>query len=355
MKILITAPSLDTSKNVSGISTVVNNVVKNSQYSFKHFMVGKEDNEKSGIGWILKQFGLVFKFPFAIRNCNIIHINTALNPLSIVRDFTFVLIARLFRKKVLLHLHGGKYLMENCKNILLNQIIKLMIKQSSYIVVLSKLEKEIIQNKYKIENIAFLVNSIPVEELHFSRNKKSSGEPIIITFLGRIHESKGVDDIVAAMAKLITLDKNFIFNLYGTGPLEDFMVENLSKTLGDRFYFYGIVGGEAKWTALEKSDVFLLPSRYGEGLPMAMLEAMAVGNVVVVTDDASITFAVENNVNGIIVDKYNPDDIAQKLLELILDRDRLHTLAGNAIQTIQKKFNLQNYIKQLESIYGAIS
>lgn len=149
-------------------------------------------------------------------------------------------------------------------------------------------------------------------------------------------------------------DQNFTFTLYGAGPLESYMVDNLNRILGNRFVFKGVAGGRDKWAALVKSDIFLLPSRYGEGLPMAMLEAMAVGNVVLVTDDASITYAVENNINGLIVEKYNPADIAEKLHMLLNNPDLLHKLSENAIKTVDQKFNLKHYIEQLESIYGSI-
>lgn len=183
MNILITAPSLDTSRNVSGISSVVMNIVKYSNYKFVHFLVGKEDNEKSDLRWLLKQFGLIFKFPIAARHCKIIHLNTALNPLSVVRDYSFLVLAKILRKKVLLHLHGGKYLMTECNNFLLNAVITSLLKRSDYIIVLSQLEKEKITSTYPVNKITFLVNSIAVNELSFSRSDLIKNEMPAIIFL----------------------------------------------------------------------------------------------------------------------------------------------------------------------------
>jgi glycosyltransferase involved in cell wall biosynthesis len=354
MKVLITAPSLDTTNNVSGISSVVNNIINHSSCTFKHFLVGRKDNEKAGFNWILKQIVLIFKFPFSLKGIDIVHINTALNPLSIFRDFTFVFIAKIFFKKVLLHLHGGKYLMEDCKNLFVAMFIKLNVKLSNYILVLSPIEETRIKSLFPQKRVSFLVNAIPEEKIAAHSEQKQFNMPLHLTFLGRIHESKGVEDIVSAMQILTDSGiVDFNFSLYGKGPQADFMIENLKKILGNRFEFKGVVGGEDKWTALKNSDIFLLPSRYGEGLPMAMLEAMAVGNIIITTDDASITYAVKDKINGFIVKKQNPIEIAELIRHLITNSNTLKLISENAVNTILMDFNIKNYICQLENIYSS--
>ena len=51
MKILITAPSLDENENVSGISTLVRNIIKYDRNEFFHFEAGRKDGEATGEGW----------------------------------------------------------------------------------------------------------------------------------------------------------------------------------------------------------------------------------------------------------------------------------------------------------------
>lgn len=354
MNILITAPSLDTSKNVSGISSVVYHIVQNSTHHFVHFQVGRKDNEKAGILWLLKQVWLVLSFPFHLRNIHIVHVNTALNPLSIFRDSFFVFLGRLFGKKVILHLHGGYYLMNDSRNIIIRSFINSMIGSANFLLVLSALEEKRMISKYPDKPIAFLVNSIPEEYISFNHNPKPLAQPLVITFLGRIHASKGVEDLVEAISILSSYRLDFSFHLYGSGPMKDYMVNELEAILGPKFSFKGVVGGIDKWKALDETDIFVLPSRHGEGLPMAMLEAMARGCVVMVTNDASITYAVEDNVNGFIISKYNPSDIAKKLNHLLDNRQALPSVTIKASETIRNKFNLKTYIKNLENIYGSI-
>ncbi len=67
MKVLITAPSLEESENVSGISSVVRQIIANADADFFHFTAGRKDGEKAGIGWVSKQVVLVPKLLHEIK------------------------------------------------------------------------------------------------------------------------------------------------------------------------------------------------------------------------------------------------------------------------------------------------
>ncbi len=97
MKVLITAPSLDEKINVSGISTLVRQIVESGAADFRHFQAGRQDGEKSGIRWLVQQMLLIPRFRRTMRRekVDIVHINTALVPLSIVRDAALVFAARI--------------------------------------------------------------------------------------------------------------------------------------------------------------------------------------------------------------------------------------------------------------------
>ena len=353
MKILITAPSLDEKQNVSGISTVVRQIIKGSREIFYHFQAGRRDDEKSNLGWFLKQTLLPVRFFQTIRRekIDVAHINTALNPLSIVRDFALVKAARGAGRPVLLHIHGGRFLAENFQSNRLAHLAEKMLRSSDAIVVLSELEKNIVENRWKNLTVRVLENAVALDKAQ--KPERNSNEKTII-FLGRFHESKGLSEIVKACRTLREENFDFCLTAYGAGELKDFFVGEMTKTLGDKFYYGGVIADAEKWRALARADVFLLPSRYGEGLPMAMLEAMAAGCTVVVSEMASTGAAVKNGVNGFLIEPRNVSQLTQRLKSILSNQIDLETIGRNARETVEKKFDLSGYIKKLERIYKEI-
>jgi len=352
LNILITAPSLDTKNNVSGVSSVVNNILVTTELNYIHFEVGKQDKEKRGLKWILKQFYLpISLFIVFLKNkTDLFHLNAPLNKLSIIRDFTLLVVAKIFRKKTILHFHGGEFLIKIPENKVLFNFLKLYFRLGDKIITLSSYEKELVNKNYGIslEKIVPLENCvIPLENI-----KKEKKEKVRIIFLGRIVESKGINEIIVSMKKLYDYREDFEFFLYGTGPLENKIVDELNTYMPDSFKFKGIISGENKDEALIKSDIFILPSLHGEGLPIALLEAMNTENICIVTDDGSMATVITSNENGFIIEKGNSNDLFDKLntsINLIISDDR--RISKCAKNTILEKYNSSIYSKKLKEIY----
>ena len=354
MKILITAPSLDENKNVSGISTLVRQIIKHGQSHFYHFEAGRRDGDKIDARWIFSQVTLVPRFLSAMRRekIDVVHINTALVPLSIMRDAALVAAARMAKRPILLHPNGGRFLMEDFNNRALAQITEKMFRGADKILVLSELEKQSLQNRWKNLDIDILPNAIGIDEVPDIERPKTNEKTII--FLGRLHESKGLHEIIETCRILKNENFQFNFRCFGAGALKDFFVAEMSKILGDDFFYGGVIAGAEKWKELAESDIFLLPSRYGEGLPLAILEAMAAECVVIAADVASVRAVIKDGENGLMVEPYNTSQIIEKLKFLLSDRADWKKLQRNARKTVEEKFAIGDYVKKLEKIYTEI-
>ena len=355
MKVLITAPSLDESANVSGISTLARQIISGGAADFYHFRAGKKDGEKTGGEWLLQQILLVPRFLQTIRRerIDIVHLNTALVPLSIGRDFALASAARIARRPILLHLHGGRFLMNKFESRALALMTEKMFRLASVIVVLSEHEKASLTRRWRNLDARILPNAVALTEI--PPIERALKEEKTIVFLGRLHESKGLHEIVEACRVLKNEGFDFQFKCFGAGALEDFFVGEMSRILGDKFYFGGIVAGAEKWRQLASCDIFLLPSRYGEGLPMAMLEAMAAGCTVVTSEMASVGAVVQNGVNGFTVEPGNVAQLVDTLKMILADEIDAKIIGETAKETIAAKFNLRVYIEKLEKIYADIA
>ncbi len=352
MQILITAPSLDTSQNVSGISTIVNTIIDNNFTNvYFHYLLGRADNSVSKIDWLCLQVKQLLYFPVYVRKnkIEIVHQNLPFDPKGLLREFIINLWCYLLHTPVVLHVHGGEFLMKNKIPFLFTLLAKFLFTSSKEVLVLSELEKEALSINFNFKKAKILSNSID-SSMYKTTKPTEDTDKMTLLFLGRIHESKGVEDICEALV-LLREKMQFRLLLCGTGPLKDYMIQKCQHLLNDDFEYRGIVSGADKLKVIQESDIFLLPSRYGEGLPMAMLETMAAGVVPCVTDDASMKYVVHHKQNGIRVDKRNPKDMYEKLYQICTNKELYRSVSQAASLTIQKEYDIKEYVKKLNFIY----
>lgn len=144
---------------------------------------------------------------------------------------------------------------------------------------------------------------LPERGRYKARFPKLEGKTIFL-FLGRIDiRQKAVDLIVEAFATLAKSTPEAM--LVMAGPSEggdaDIIKEQIQRLgIADKVVFTGLVRGSEKKELLRDSDVFLMPSRY-EGLSIALLEALASGLPVILSDRAGLHKKVEVSGSGVVV------------------------------------------------------
>lgn len=352
MHILIVAPSLDPSKNVSGISAVTNFIIKNNkEFLYTNFIQGKSDNER----------GLFFRITRIIRNykkwCKelnitdeqIIHFNFPLDAFSIIRDFFFLRKAHELNRKMVIHLHGGLYLFKENKPFLIKILLNKIFSWDYPLIVLSNKEKEQIKQTYPSKHIFVLPNSIDLCSASlFCRN--DFHKRLDILYMGRIEPNKGMDYIYKAMKTLLNENEDFVLHFAGKEQGNSGYVEDFSLLLGDRFVYEGVVTGEKKDCLLKKCNVFLLPSFY-EGLPISLLECMSFGMIPVTSNVGSIDEFVENEKTGLFVKIKDADSIAFALKKISKDPISREKMSKGAREKIFNTLNPQEYISKLNKIY----
>jgi len=352
MNIIITSPSLNPQNNVSGISSIMKLLVDNNHaHHYTIFVIGKKDNQKRRLKWLLKTASIPLRLLALLRKqkTDIIHFNIGFEPPSLIRDIAPFLTARLLGRKVVLHIHGGRFMTAPAHG-LLKKIIHLMLRYTSSIIVLSEAEKTFLctlnpkLNKKKIYSLPNVVDLPHLEPESLDRKKK----PLHIIYLGRIDRKKGLGEIAEALNALSTQDVDFHFSLCGVGPDEEWFDQQLAPTTQTKVEKKGLIYGADKDKVLRQADLFLMPSHF-EGLPMALLETMAYGIVPIVTPVGSIPQVVKNGQNGYLI--ANKNEIVKALVTMHKDREHLHRLSLKAKETIENEFSLDLYIARINQIY----
>ena len=175
----------------------------------------------------------------------------------------------------------------------------------------------------------------------------------VIVFVGRLVQGKGLPALLEAFTSLRILEPKTSLLIVGDGPLlNDLRARAAAHGLGNSVIFTGQLADDAVAEALRCSDIFTLPSR-AEGIPVALLEAMATGLPSVVSDIAG-TEIVVHGVHGLRVVLENGACLADALNRLIADRDlRIH-MGGAALEAYRSTFTPDRVAQSYEVMYGNI-
>lgn len=353
MNIIITAPSLDHHQNVSGISSIAKFIIeKNPTHQYIHFQIGKRDNDGRGFSRILNIISSYFKwFLVLIKTKNkLVHFNLPLDAKSVIRDCPLVILTRLLGVKMIIHIHGGAYILNPDIPGWAKFLIKHAVSGNNPKIVLGEVEKEFLKSVFHCRNVYVLPNSLNLDDA--SLFERSPEEQLKFLFLGRISKEKGLEYIYHAF-KALKENHNYTPDFFMAGKGED-QAEYISKfgnLLKENFHFEGVVFGQAKTDLLKKCNVFLLPSFF-EGLPISLLEAMSFSQIPIITKVGSIKYVVEDKKNGLFVAIKNSTDIVNSILEIKGDPQWQFKCSTAAKETVFTEFNPTNYIIKLNLIYS---
>jgi glycosyltransferase involved in cell wall biosynthesis len=351
MKVLITSPSLDENENVSGISTMISNVITSGSEEFVHYVAGRKDGDGFGLKWLVTQVKLPFAFRRAVAAAkpDVLHINTSLEPRAIIRDL--VLAKSSGGRPLVMHVHGGRFVQQEFPNAVLASLATTLLKSADRVIVLSDFEAETLQSRINGLNVSVLPNAVATR--NFPDGERPWGEKTIV-YLGRLDEAKGLSEMVEAARLLSAQGFKFKFACYGTGNDRDEFIRRMTNVLGERFHYGGVIAGDEKIRALMAADVFLMPSRF-EGLSLALLESMAAGCIPIVSNRGSMPSVVEDGRNGFLVDPGDITQIVGKLKFLLSEGEKgWDDLRTNARRTIREKYDTEDYSKKLSDIYREV-
>lgn len=354
MQVIIVSPSLDPTKNVSGVSSVTRFIIENNlSHDYVHFELGRKDDEKGGfyrIGSIIRSYRgwkhLLNKYPDAI-----VHYNFPLEKPSIIRDTPFMHAALKNGNKMVVHIHGGAFLTSESIPFPFRQILNHVFSWHVPFITLSEKEAETIRNRFRAKTVVSLPNCIDLRDAKLFERKYNKNLPLTLGYLGRIAQTKGMEYLLKACVLLKKRNIPFCLKLAGTEEVEGQFLPQFNKVLGNQFRYCGCVSGETKNDFLRSLDLLVMPTFF-EGLPMSLLECMSYGVVPVITPVGSIPSVVADRQNGMFVKIKDSETIVDAISYLHAHRDKLEQMSKSSRDYIYEHFNPQTYIDNLNNIYN---
>ena len=104
---------------------------------------------------------------------------------------------------------------------------------------------------------------------------------------------------------------------------------------------------------LSATDIFCLPSLQ-QGLGVVMLEAMALGRPVIASGVGGVVSVIEDNVTGLIVPPSDSRSLADRIMELLNDRERARTIAAAGQQLVRDRFNETRMLDEFIKVYREV-
>jgi glycosyltransferase involved in cell wall biosynthesis len=179
----------------------------------------------------------------------------------------------------------------------------------------------------------------------------SSDVPVIGT-IGRLTFQKGQKYLIEAVLKIKEKFPKIMFLIVGDGPMKD-ELQNYAKALGLNEHVI-FTGSRRDVTALLAAmDIFVLPSLW-EGLPNALLEAMASGKSIIATDIPPVREAINSEKEGILVPARNSSAIASSIEFLLVNKTFSVTLGNNARKKAHLDFNITTTVDKYTNLYEDI-
>lgn len=177
--------------------------------------------------------------------------------------------------------------------------------------------------------------------------------PLNFLFIGRLLKEKGIHEFVSA-AKIVKEEyPETTFTVLGsidTSNLGALKQSELDDLISSRVVNYpGHVDNVKDWIA--STDVFVLPS-YREGVPRSTQEAMAIGRAVITTDVPGCRETVLDGVNGFLVEKWNPQALAEKMIYFIENPEQVAKMGHESYKIAQEKFDADKVNKRLINMLG---
>lgn len=174
-----------------------------------------------------------------------------------------------------------------------------------------------------------------------------------LLYAGRLSPDKGVDTAIKAMAKVVFEQgqRGVKLALAGSGSTDyENDLRRLVNQAGLRDYaeFLGWVPPEEMPTLLGEFDVLLVPSIWAEPFARVVLEGMIAGLVVVATPTGGTPEIVLDGQNGLLFTPGDPDDLARKITQLVVDPATRRKLARSGQLTIRERFTMPRMIDEIE-------
>lgn len=354
--VLLLGPSREA---ISGVSTHVNALVDSplaACYTLEHFQVGSEGRRENAFSKLMRLFFSPLGLMLAILrfDASVVHINTSLNAKAFWRDLVYLVVSKLCGTQVVVQVHGGA-LRRFAAHPLMAAVVRAAMRLPDRVVVLSRAELASFRDIAPAAPVEVIANGIDCAAYRkYNRVAADPAAPLRLAYIGRLAPGKGLRETIEGLAAARNSGVEARLTIAGTGP-EEPRLRRWARDAGveDAVTFAGPAHGEQKARLLSQSDALVLAS-YSEGLPYALLEAMAAGVVPIVTPVGGVPDVFTEGEHGFFVAPRSSAAIAEAIAKLARERRLLARLSAACRKRIAAAYSIDRVANDFTVLYSRL-
>jgi len=223
------------------------------------------------------------------------------------------------------------------------------------IAVSSSLRERYLGLGFSTDRITVVSNGVPCGTSLPAR-ERSPEEPVVFGMTALFRPRKGLEILLQSMASLLAQGKRLRLRAIGLfeSPEYEKQIKQLAANLG--------VDKAIDWTGfssnveqeLAQIDCLVLPSLFGEGLPMVILEAMAAGRLVIATDVEGTPEAIRHGENGLLARPSDPESLADRMSQVVDGSADLLRLTERATRDQRERFSVCSMARGAADVYDHV-
>ncbi len=174
-----------------------------------------------------------------------------------------------------------------------------------------------------------------------------------LVYVGRLSAEKGLPILFDSLAQLKEKGYQLELDVLGDGEDKSYLQELCQQSgIKDMVNFKGFVDQTTIQSTLKSSDIFVLPS-FAEGIPVALMEAMAIGLPVIATYVGGVTELVIDDVTGKVVYPSDSQGLADAIANYVDDPELGNRVATAARKKVEEEFNIEDQIDKLADLFNS--
>lgn len=273
-------------------------------------------------------------------------LNPSLGNTALHRDFFYLRLAQLFRKKVSVFIHG--FNLEYAAKADWKWIAR-NLNKAEHIIVLAQAFKDILTSKGIERPISLSTTKVPDSMIEDFDITDRNGEIKNILFLSRVEKAKGVFETVQTYSILKKKYPYLKLRIVGDGTDLPKLQQYVKDKNIDGITFTGGLRGQTIIDEYKNADFFFFTS-HGEGMPTVVLEAMAFGLPLITRYVGGLCDFFEDGKMGRITDSLNPDDYAKLIEPYLQDKELTKNTSLYNHRYAKEHFLASKVAKQIEDI-----